>query len=167
MDSLRLTLVIIGLAIVAGIYFKFRSSDDDLIFMLKKLFSSDIKSNVDGGGNPRDAKFILAEEIIERFHSEKDAISARENFIAQFSKGAVPDDIETAELKAGTEGLRVANLLKDANLVSSTSEGMRMIKQGAVKFDGEKVTDAGHILLSGADIVVQVGKRKWARVKIS
>ncbi len=153
---------------------KIMSISDELMWRYYELLSfksikeiAKIKSDVEGGINPRDAKFILAEEIIARFHSEKAAVGAKENFIAQFSKGAVPDDIEIVELKAGADGLRVANLLKEANLVSSTSEGMRMIKQGAVKFDGEKVAETGQIISSGADIVVQVGKRKWARVQIS
>ena len=119
------------------------------------------------GANPRDAKFALAEEIIARFHSRQDADSARENFVSQFSKGAVPDDMPKVSLVLPAEGVRIANLLKEASLVSSTSEGMRMIKQGAVKIGGEKVEDTGLVLSASAELVIQVGKRKWARVTLS
>ena len=153
---------------------KIMSISDELMWRYYELLSfksaaeiAQIKSAVEQGANPRDAKFALAEEIIARFHSQQAADSARENFVSQFAKGAVPDDMPEVTLSVGQEGIRIANLLKDASLVNSTSEGMRMIKQGAVKIDGEKVEDTGLVLTERADLVVQVGKRKWARVVLS
>ena len=124
----------------------------------------DLKSSVENGRNPRDAKFELAEEIIARFHSAVAASDAKQNFISQFSKGAIPDDIPDVTLDVGKDGLRIANLIKEAQLLASTSEAMRMIKQGAVKIDGEKVSDVGLVIYSGQELIVQVGKRKWAKV---
>jgi tyrosyl-tRNA synthetase len=116
--------------------------------------------------NPRDVKFQLAAEIIARFHDQAAATKAQENFIARFQKGAMPDEMPEVELPAGDSGLAIANLLKDADLTSSTSESLRMIKQGAVKIDGVKVEDRGLVVLAGAEHVFQVGKRKFARVRI-
>ena len=153
---------------------KIMSISDELMWRYYELLSfksvkdiADIRKGVEEGANPRDAKFTLAGEIIERFHSTAAASSARENFVSQFARGGVPDDIAEVALEAGQEGLRIANLLKDASLVSSTSEGLRMIKQGAVKIDGEKVSDTALVIHPAAELVIQVGKRKWARVTVS
>ena len=155
-------------------YGKLMNISDELMWRYYELLSfksaseiEKVKSAVEQGANPRDAKFALAEEIIARFHSQEDAGAARENFVSQFSKGAIPDDMPEVSLALPAEGIRIANLLKDVNLVGSTSEGMRMIKQGAVKIGGEKVEDTGLILSEPADLVIQVGKRKWARVILS
>jgi tyrosyl-tRNA synthetase len=107
----------------------------------------------------------LAKEIIARFHDEAQAQAAHQAFIDRFQKGAIPDDIEEITLEAG-EGLGVANLLKDAGLVGSTSEAMRMIKQGAVKMDGEKLEDSRQTFAAGLEAVFQVGKRKFAKVTL-
>jgi tyrosyl-tRNA synthetase len=153
---------------------KMMSISDELMWRYYELLSfksvkeiADITKAVKEGANPRDAKFALAEEIIERFHSAKAATDARESFINQFAKGAVPDDMPEVALDVGNDGLRIANLLKKANLVNSTSEGMRMISQGAVKIDGEKVSDSTLVLGAGHQFTIQVGKRKWARVSLS
>jgi tyrosyl-tRNA synthetase len=152
---------------------KIMSISDDLMWRYFELLSfrpldeiEGFKQEIEDGKNPRDIKFLLAEEIIARFHSKEDAVKAREGFIAQFAKGAVPDDIPEHEFETGDEGYSIANLLKDAGLCSSTSEAMRMIQQGAVKIDGEKVSDKSLKITPGTEGVFQVGKRKFARIKL-
>lgn len=127
----------------------------------------DFKARVAAGTlNPRDVKVWLAKEIIARFHSQADADAAEQEFINRFQKGAMPDEMPELTLDAGSEGIAIANLLKDADLVASTSEALRMIKQGGVKIDGEKVDDAKLTLSAGSTAVYQVGKRKFARVTL-
>jgi tyrosyl-tRNA synthetase len=152
---------------------KIMSISDDLMWRYFELLSfrpmaeiDAFKQDIEAGENPRDIKFMLAEEIIARFHSMDDAVSAREGFIAQFAKGAIPDDIPEHVFEAGDEAYPIANLLKDVGLCSSTSEAMRMIQQGAVKIDGEKVSDKALRITKGTEAVFQVGKRKFARVSI-
>ncbi|MGB5707639.1 MAG: tyrosine--tRNA ligase [Arenicellales bacterium] len=152
---------------------KIMSISDELMWRYFDLLSyktnvelNKLKQSVDEGMNPRDAKFELAMEITARFHSQSDAERARQVFIDRFRKGAVPEDMPEKELEAGPDGLPVANMLKLAELVSSTSEGIRMIKQGAVKIGGERVDDPRLRIEQGARIVVQVGKRKWAQVSV-
>lgn len=123
-----------------------------------------LKKQVADGFNPRDAKFILAEEIVARFHSVADARRARQEFIDRFSKGVMPDQMPRLTLVADTDGLPIANLLNQAGLVESTSDALRMIKQGAVRLDGERVTDRGLRVSAGAEHVCQVGKKRFARV---
>ncbi len=151
---------------------KLMSISDELMWRYLELLSfrslSDIQSwrrEVEEGLNPRDIKVRLAEELVARFHDEAAAKKANESFVARFRKGALPDDMPEVELKAPGGGLPIANLLKDAGLVSSTSEAFRMIKQGAVKVDGEKVSDRSLVIEPGAAQVYQVGKRRFARVK--
>ncbi|MGI2024716.1 tyrosine--tRNA ligase [Shewanella glacialipiscicola] len=150
---------------------KLMSISDDLMWRYFELLSfrplaeiEQFKQDVANGSNPRDTKIILAKEIITRFHDAASAESAHQAFVDR-AKGIIPDDIEELELVAG-EGLAIANLLKDADLVSSTSEAMRMIKQGAVKMDGEKLDDSRMMLSSGTVAVFQVGKRKFAKVTL-
>ncbi len=138
----------------------------DLLSFKTNVQLKNLKQSVDEGMNPRDAKFELAMEITERFHSQSDAVRARQVFIDRFRKGVAPEDIPEKKLEAGPEGLPVANMLKLAELVSSTSEAIRMIKQGAVKIGGEKVDDPKLRIERGAQIVVQVGKRKWAQITV-
>ncbi|MGL4454693.1 MAG: tyrosine--tRNA ligase [Plesiomonas sp.] len=127
----------------------------------------DFKARVAAGTlNPRDVKVWLAKEIIARFHSQADADAAEQEFINRFQKGAMPEDMPELTLEAGSEGIAIANLLKEAELVASTSEALRMIKQGGVKIDGEKVDDAKLTLSAGNTAVYQVGKRKFARVTL-
>jgi tyrosyl-tRNA synthetase len=152
---------------------KLMSVSDDLMWRYFELLSfrpmkeiEGFRRDVDNGSNPRDIKFLLAEEIIERFHSKEDAIKARENFISRFQKGALPEDIEDKVLAVGEKGIPLANALREAGLTSSTSESRRMIKQGAVKVDGERVSDESLLLAVGTKQVVQVGKRRIARIQI-
>ena len=152
---------------------KLMSVSDDLMWRYFELLSfrpmkeiEGFRRDVDNGSNPRDIKFLLAEEIIERFHSKEDATKARENFISRFQKGALPEDIEDKVLEVGDKGIPLANALREAGLTSSTSESRRMIKQGAVKVDGERVSDESLLLAVGTKQVVQVGKRRIARIQI-
>lgn len=150
---------------------KLMSISDDLMWRYFELLSfrplaeiEQFKQDVANGANPRDTKIALAKEIITRFHDEAAAESAHQAFVDR-SKGIIPDDIDEVELAAG-EGLAIANLLKEADLVASTSEAMRMIKQGAVKMDGEKLDDSRMMLAAGTVAVFQVGKRKFAKVTL-
>ena len=118
------------------------------------------------GANPRNYKVKLAQEIIARFHDQAAAEKALENFEAQFKRGAIPDDIPEIELTATEEGYAIALLLKDAGLTVSTSDSNRMVKQGAVKIDGEKLADGKLRVQAGTEHVYQVGKRKFAKVKV-
>ncbi|NAW60261.1 MULTISPECIES: tyrosine--tRNA ligase [unclassified Vibrio] len=149
---------------------KIMSISDDLMWSYYELLSfrpldeiAQFKSDVEAGKNPRDIKILLAKEIIARFHSDADADAAEQEFINRFQKGAIPDEMPEFGFDAG---LPVSNLLKEAGLCASTSEAMRMVKQGAAKIDGEKVADAKFEPASGT-YVFQVGKRKFARVTIS
>ncbi len=152
---------------------KVMSISDELMWRWFELLSFRPLEEIEGfrravaeGQNPRDIKFLLGEEIVARFHDEAAATKARENFIARFQKGAIPESMPEHELAVPEGGYPIANLLKDAGLVSSTSEGMRMIRQGAVKIDGEKITEPKTRLAAGEPRVVQVGKRKFARVTL-
>jgi len=149
---------------------KIMSISDDLMWRYLELLSFESletieswKQEVETGENPRNIKFRLADEIITRFHDEAQAKKAQQNFIDRFAKNQIPDEMDEFTLP---KGIKVANLLKDANLVSSTSEAFRMIKQGAVKIDGEKLSDKDFTPDEGTN-VYQVGKRKFARVTIS
>ena len=149
---------------------KIMSISDDLMWRYLELLSFESietieswKTEVNQGENPRNIKFRLASEIITRFHSEEDAKVANQNFIDRFAKNQIPDEMDEYQFESG---IKIGNLLKDANLVDSTSEAFRMIKQGAVKIDGEKVTDKDIDLPSGTAIY-QVGKRKFARITLS
>ena len=120
-----------------------------------------------GEENPRDYKVELAQELIRRFHGDTAAIDALIDFERRFRQGREPDQMPELELAAAADGLPIGNLLKDAGLAASTSEAMRMIKQGAVKIDGERVEDRGLQITAGSTHVYQVGKRKFARVTVS
>jgi len=148
---------------------KIMSISDDLMWSYYELLSfrpleelEQFKTDVANGKNPRDVKILLAKEIIARFHSEADADAAEQEFINRFQKGAMPDEMPEFEFESG---IAIANLLKDAGLVNSTSDALRMIKQGAAKQDGEKIEDAKLVLQAGTS-VYQVGKRKFARVTV-
>ena len=121
-----------------------------------------------GNENPRDIKYLLAEEIVARFHGgHLAAEEAKRGFINQFAKGAIPDDIPEHAFETGNEGYAIANLLKDAGLCSSTTDAMRMIQQGAVRIDGDRVDDKSLRVMKGTDAVFQVGKRRFAKVSVS
>ncbi|MBL4899760.1 MAG: tyrosine--tRNA ligase [Colwellia sp.] len=125
------------------------------------------KTDIEQGKNPRDVKIDLAKELIARFHDEAAAEAAHQEFINRFQKGAMPDEMPEFALTPEKGEIAIANLLKEAGLVSSTSDAYRMIKQGAAKIDGEKVTDKGLTITSGSKAVYQVGKRKFARVSVN
>ncbi len=151
---------------------KIMSISDPLMWRYFELLSfksgkeiAELKTAVSDGMNPREAKFALAFEMVERFHSGADATRAKQGFIDQFSKGAIPEDMPSIKLSA-PDGLPIANLLKQANLVPSTSDAYRMIEQGAVRIDGEKISDRKLVVKAGTDYVCQVGKRKFARVTL-
>jgi tyrosyl-tRNA synthetase len=152
---------------------KIMSISDDLMWRYFELLSfrpmpeiEGFKADMEVGKNPRDIKFLLAEEIIARFHSEAEATAAREGFIAQFAKNKIPDDIPELSFEAPADGYPIANLLKDAGLCGSTSDAMRMIQQGAAKIDGEKIADKSVRVMKGTEGVFQVGKRKFAKLTI-
>jgi tyrosyl-tRNA synthetase len=125
------------------------------------------KRNAHSGTNPRDIKFLLAEEIVTRFHSAQEAKRQKEEFIKQFSQGETPKDIPEFTFQAeGDQGLAIANLLKDALLTGSTTDARRMIKQGAVKIDGNRVEDEKLTITKGTTAIYQVGKRRFAKVTV-
>ncbi len=155
------------------IFGKLMSISDELMWRYFELLSfrplpeiDGFKEQIEQGANPRDIKFLLAEEIIARFHSPAAATQSRENFIARFQKGAMPDDIEEKQITAADGELPIANLLKEAGLVNSTSDAYRMIKQGAVKIDGEKVVSRDIKVEVGSEHIYQVGKRRFAKVRL-
>jgi tyrosyl-tRNA synthetase len=152
---------------------KIMSISDELMWRYFELLSfrpmSEIaawNSECQNGANPRDYKFKLAQEIIARFHDEAAAVKSLENFEARFQRGAIPDEMPEIELKIEGESLAIANVMKEANLTASTSEAIRMINQGAVKIDGEKVENPKLEIAVGSKHVYQVGKRKFARVSV-
>ena len=124
------------------------------------------RSDVEGGRNPRDIKVLLAQEIVTRFHTRQDAETALEEFEARFRRGVLPDDMPEVSVTAPDGSIAVPLLLKLADLVSSTSEAARMIQQGAVKLDGERVNDRADVVEAGRVVVAQVGKRKYARITV-
>jgi tyrosyl-tRNA synthetase len=153
---------------------KIMSISDELMWRYFELLSFKSEEEVDGlkqqvsdGANPRDVKFLLAEEIIARFHNGSAATAAREEFINRFKHGAMPEDLPEVLVSAVDGEILIGALLKEAKLVSSTSDAMRMIKQGAVKIDGEKVDDTKLVVKAGAEAVFQVGKRRFAKVVVA
>ncbi|MDH5324629.1 MAG: tyrosine--tRNA ligase [Gammaproteobacteria bacterium] len=151
---------------------KIMSISDDLMWRYFELLSfrsleeiEGYKTEVAQGTNPRDIKFKLGEEIVTRFHSAAAANKAREGFIAQFSRDALPEDMPQVELVLEEGGIAISNLLKDAGLTASTSDARRMVKQGAVKVNRERVEDDKYQFVAGV-YVVQVGKRRFARVTV-
>ena len=165
----------VGINEPAGDMFgKLMSISDDLMWRYFELLSFRPMTEVEAlrrqveqeGRNPRDVKFELAEEIVARFHDQAAAQAARESFVAQFQQGAMPEDIPEVELEAGSDGLPVAQILKAAGLTGSTSEAHRMVSQGAVRMDGERLADSRQAVPAGSSHVFQVGKRKFARIRL-
>jgi len=152
---------------------KIMSISDELMWNYYELLSArsltelaEFKAGIAAGTlNPRDVKIWLAKEIIARFHDEAAAEAAHNDFTQRFSKNAIPDEMPEVTVAADAEGIAVANLLKEAGLVETTSEALRMIKQNAVKRDGEVVSD-GKLLVTSGTAVWQVGKRKFARISV-
>lgn len=165
----------IGITDAPGEMFgKIMSVSDDLMWRYFELLSfrpiddiAALKRAVDAGSNPRDAKFELGQEIVARFHDSAAAESAKQEFIARFQQGAMPDEIAEVTLESEGGSLGIAHLLKAAGLVSSTSDAFRMIKQGAVRIDAERVADRALEIKAGTTAVFQVGKRKFARVSLT
>lgn len=153
---------------------KVMSISDDLMWRYYDLLSfkpiaeiSALKQQVEEGANPRDIKILLAKELIARFHDDDAAEKAHEDFIQRFQKNAIPDDMPSITVELTDGSIAIGHLLKEAGLVASTSDAMRMIKQGAVKIDGEKVNDTRLLLTEPTEKVYQVGKRKFARVTLT
>jgi len=153
---------------------KLMSISDDLMWRWFDLLSfrpnADIerlRQEVAAGRNPRDVKFELGVEIVDRFHGAGAGGRARDEFVARFSQGALPEDIAEVTLTAESGSLGIAHVLKGAGLVPSTSEAFRQLKQGAVKVDGERVEDGARTFAAGSTHLFQVGKRRLARVTIS
>lgn len=165
----------IGIADVADEMFgKIMSISDELMWRYFELLSFRPMAEINSwklecieGANPRNYKVKLAQEIIERFHDGKAAVKALENFEARFQRGAMPDEIDEIEVKIQGSSFCIANLLKESGLTSGTSEAIRLINQGAVKIDGEKVSDAKLEISINTQNIYQVGKRKFAKVKLS
>src|SRR5690625_776009 len=159
----------------AEMFGKLMSISDELMWRYFELLSfrsmadiTAIRQQADAGGNPRDAKFTLAEELVDRFHGAGAGIQAREHFIAQFQRGALPEEMPSVTLKAAdAAGLPIANALREAGLTSSTSEALRMIKQGAVRIDGERIENADLRLAPGDSHILQVGRRRFAKAAIT
>jgi tyrosyl-tRNA synthetase len=156
------------------IFGKLMSVSDDLMWRYYELLSfrsnteiTGFKQEVAEGRNPRDIKVLLAQEIVARFHSQKDAEDALADFEARFQRGAIPEDIPEVTVKVPAAGVSIVNLLKAAALTASNSEATRMIEQGGVRADGAKVEDKGLIFNAGTTVVLQVGKRKYARVSLA
>jgi len=153
---------------------KIMSISDVLMWRYFELLSfrtmrdiENLRSAVSEGTNPRDIKFLLAEELVSRFHDPSSAQRAKDDFITRFQKGAIPDEMPSMKLPTREDGtLPIANLLKDSSLVKSTTEALRMISQGAVRIDGVRLEDRGLSLPSGSTHVYQVGKRRFARITL-
>jgi tyrosyl-tRNA synthetase len=156
------------------IFGKIMSVSDELMWRYYDLLSfrdgaeiARFKADVAEGRNPRDIKVLLAQELVERFHSARDAVDALADFEARFRQGALPDDLQDVELDNAGLPMSIVQALRQAGLTASTSEAIRMIEQGGVRADGEKVADKGALLSVGVAVVLQVGKRKFARVCVN
>ena len=156
------------------IFGKLMSVSDELMWRYIELLSfappatiREWKKDVEDGRNPREIKVGFAQEIVARFHDQAAAQHARAAFEARFKQGEIPDDIPAVRVRAGADGIAIANLLKEAGLAASTSEALRMIAQGGVKLDGSTVRDKALKLPAGVEVVAQIGKRKFARVTVA
>jgi len=152
---------------------KLMSISDALMWRYFELLSfkslaeiATLRASVDAGANPRDVKFDLAKEIVARFHSAGAARDAQQSFINRFSQGVLPDDLEESVLDSKGQGLALAQLIKMVGLAASTSEAMRLVAQGAVRFEGERLEDPKKLLSVGTKGIIQVGKRRLAKISI-
>jgi tyrosyl-tRNA synthetase len=125
-----------------------------------------LRQQITAGGNPRDVKFELALELVGRFHGQAAAAAAQDSFIKRFKKNEIPDNIQEVTVSAPEGALGIANLLREAGLVASNGEAFRMIQQGAVRIDGQRVEDRALEIQAGSTHVCQVGKRKFARIQL-
>ena len=152
---------------------KIMSISDDLMWRWFELLSfiseaeiTSLKQEMDAGKNPRDIKFILAEELVNRFHTAGDGEACKEAFLQRFQKGLMPDDIPNISVDIDGDSIPLVNLLKNTEMVASTSEAARLIKQGGVKIDSEKVEDPKLEIAKGSEAIYQVGKRKFLKIKV-
>ena len=153
---------------------KIMSISDELMWRWFELLSfisekeiKDLKQQVDEGSNPRDIKFILADELVDRFHGTGNGVICKEIFLKRFQKGSLPEEIKEISIQIDASSIPLTNLLKNTEMTSSTSEAMRLIKQGGVKIDLEKVLDPKLEIKSGSEAIYQVGKRKFLKIKIT
>ena len=153
------------------IFGKTMSVSDTLMWRYFELLSfrstaeiAQFRADIEGGRNPRDVKVLLAQELVARFHGQQAAEAALADFEARFQRNAIPDDLPEVRVAVGATGLPVFQVVKQAGLTGTTSEAMRMIEQGAVRLNGERVDDKGLLLAAGETVVLQVGKRKFAAV---
>ena len=153
---------------------KIMSISDDLMWRYFELLSfrdeeeiTELKKSQKEGSNPRDIKFLLAEEIVNRFHGEGSGNSAKEEFQSRFQKGNNPSDIKEITINLEEQSITLAKVLKEAKMVPSTSEALRLIKQGAVRIEGEKILDSKHEINLNSSLLYQVGKRKFSKIKIA
>lgn len=156
------------------IFGKVMSISDETMWLWYELISfrslkdiQKLRDDVSNGLNPRDVKFILAEEIAARFHTAAEGKQARENFIAQFQKGQVPEDMPEVTIETASKGIQITQLIKQAGLTESTSEAGRLIQQGGVRMDGDRVQDKNLHIEAKKTIVLQVGKRRFAKIQIN
>lgn len=154
-----------------NIFGKIMSISDETMWLYYELLSqkslldiAKLKDEVHLGKNPRDLKMDLGVELTARFYSKDRAIQAREDFIAQFQQGLIPDNLPIQVVEVG-QGLLLVQILKQLDLVKSTSEANRLIEQGGIKFEGEKISDKQFMILSGQEGIIQVGKRRFAKIK--
>ena len=152
---------------------KIMSVSDELMWRWFELLSflpeeqiRDLQKEMKDGKNPRDIKFILAEELVDRFHEVGDGKKCKEAFLERFQKGKMPDEIDLIEHTIEGESILLVNLLKNTNMINSVSEGNRLIKQGGIKINSEKVEDPKHEIPKGSESIYQVGKRKFLKIKI-
>jgi|TARA_B110000914_G_C15519168_1_gene475761 tyrosyl-tRNA synthetase len=152
---------------------KIMSISDELMWKWFELLSfiseaeiASLKQEMDAGKNPRDIKFILAEELVDRFHAAGDGEACKEAFLQRFQKGLMPDDIPSISVDINGDSMPLVNLLKNTEMVTSTSEAARLIKQGGVKIDSEKVEDPKLEITKGSEAIYQVGKRKFLKIKV-
>ncbi|NMF90859.1 tyrosine--tRNA ligase [Aromatoleum petrolei] len=155
------------------IFGKLMSISDDLMWRYYELLSfrstseiAALRKDAETGRNPRDIKVMLAMELVARFHDAGAAEDARAEFEARFQRGVLPEDMPEVNVVAGAGGMPVFQVIRQAGLTGTTSEAMRMIEQGAVRLDGERVEDKGLLLRGGTSVVLQVGKRKFATVHL-
>ena len=151
---------------------KIMSISDDLMWRWFDLLSfmpeediAKLKQEMEDGKNPRDIKFVLAEELVDRFHQEGDGKKCKEEFLNRFQKGNMPEEIESISVNLTEDQILLVNLLKNTNMIASISEGNRLIKQGGIKINSEKVIDPKLSISSGTENIYQVGKRKFLKIK--
>ena len=151
---------------------KIMSISDTLMWRWFELLSflpedeiKELQASIEAGMNPRDAKFKLAIEIVDRFHGEGEGEKCKDAFLKRFQKGAIPEDIEEVSYSLEDESMPLVNLLKETGMVASTSEASRLIKQGGIKIDSKKVEDPKMLISAGTKQVYQVGKRKFLKIE--